>query len=117
MTFLLYVNDLASLKISGNFTFFADDATILWHGGRLQELRDSVNEDLVYIKQWCDANKLSLNISKTNFMSFKCELEEIKLDNKNITTLTENKFLGIYIDSKLKFTCHIGNLTRKLASN
>ena len=38
LLFLLYINDLPTLNVSGRFTIFADDTTILWHdsnAGRL----------------------------------------------------------------------------------
>lgn len=116
LLFLLYINDLSHLNISGEFTLFADDATILWHGKNGRELTDVINYDLIFIKQWCDSNNLSLNIKKTCIMSFKCNLHGISLNNSNLTALNENKFLGIYIDDRLNFESHVAALSGKLAS-
>ena len=50
--FLLFNNDLASLDISGNFTLFADDTTVLWHCGDLTSLNESISADIKKIKTW-----------------------------------------------------------------
>ena len=115
--FLLYVNDIADISTSGKFTIFADDATILWNSKESKDLSEVINTDLKTIKQWCDANKLCLNISKTSVMSFKCNISGICLDTGILSSLTKNKFLGIYIDSKLKFEPHINILNSKISSN
>ena len=35
------------------------------------ELRKTINNELTYVPTWFKSNKLSLNIDKTNFISFK----------------------------------------------
>lgn len=115
--FLLYVNDLVDLDIAGKFTVFADDATILWCHRDPLNLNETVNKDLRLIKEWCDANKLCFNVSKTSVMSFKCRLDNIYLENTIINNLSENKFLGLHIDDRLKFDVHVRKLITKLSSN
>lgn len=117
LLFLVYINDLAGINIKGKFTLYADDSTILWVGKNAIELQNYINEDLTKVKEWTDANFLSLNVSKTNIVTFKCYLGDVKLGNQAVNRVSVNKFLGLYIDSKLKFEMHITNLTKKLASN
>lgn len=117
LLFLLYVNDLTFLPIKGKFTIFADDITILWHHENANELQRIIANDLKTVKGWCDANSLSLNTSKTNLISFKCDLDQIGLDNSIINNYTDTKFLGLYIDNRLKFDKHIINLNNKLSAN
>lgn len=114
--FLIYVNDLPRLRISGKFTVFADDTTILWHGSNVSEMEANMRADLGKIKDWCDANFLSFNVSKTNILNFKCVTENIYLDNKPITVPTFNKFLGLSIDRSLRFDIHIANVRNKISS-
>ena len=113
--FLLYINDITGLKISGSFTLFADDATIAWSHANEDELKRVVNNDICEVKKWCDSNLLTLNINKTCIMNFKCSIE-VSVDEHTLSNLEENKFLGIYIDSNLKFEAHIGALQSKLSS-
>lgn len=90
LLFLLYINDISTIKIGGKFTLFADDSTILWVSKCPTELENSVTNDLVKVKQWTDANGLSLNISKTNVIAFKCVLGEISLGKDVVTRACVN---------------------------
>ena len=50
LLFLLYINDLPHLKISGSFTIFADDTTILWSNNDPENLENVVHTDIIKIK-------------------------------------------------------------------
>ena len=115
LLFLIYVNDFPLLDISGRFTMFADDTTILWQDTDLDRMERSMVNDIVVIKDWCDSNYLSLNITKTSVVSFKCQLGNISLDGQELDHLQHNKFLGLVIDSRLKFESHIFALNKKLS--
>lgn len=117
LLFLIYINDLATIPIKGKFTIFADDTTILWRDKNANDLQNYVNHDLRKIEQWCNSNCLSLNISKTNIVSFKCSLENTSLNSVTLDNKIENRFLGLLIDNKLKFDSHIIYLSGKLATN
>ena len=70
ITFLLYINDIASL--SNLFSIlFADDTTLFYTSKSLQELATVVNNELRKVIEWLNANRLSLNIDKTYFMIFR----------------------------------------------
>ena len=47
---------------------FADDTNLLMS---LDTLIDKMNEELAKINTWLQLNKISLNLTKTNFMLFK----------------------------------------------
>ena len=71
LLFLLYINDIASVSSVLSSILFADDTTLFCSSKNLQELTAIVNNELGNIMQWLNANKLSLNIDKTNFMLFR----------------------------------------------
>ena len=78
-----------------------------------------MNEELNHIFQYCDANKLSVNINKTNFMviiSSKRREREIQLI-RNIKQKTHIKYSGIYIDKNLTWDQQICHVNNKLAKN
>ncbi len=84
------------------------------------QLFNTLNHELNIISDWFKANKLSLNISKTNYMLFstnKINVEhyKIKLCDRDIEQTSSTKFLGIYIDSKLKWDVHINSVTQKIS--
>ena len=70
---------------------------------------------------WFKANKLSLNISKTNYQTTKktnpSSSSELKIDNITIPQASSTKFLGVHIDQHLKWTSHITEITKKVAKN
>lgn len=96
---------------------FADDSTILWTNKNPADLEVDVNCDLVKIKEWTDANVLFLNVSKTNIITFKCFFNNVTVGDQVINGLNANKFLGVFIDDRLKFEPHLIYLSKKLASN
>ena len=70
--------------------------------------------------EWLCINRLSLNISKTNFVIFHA-INKIKfpitilINNKAIQEVNYVKYLGVLIDSKLTFKPHIDELSKKIS--
>lgn len=116
LLFLIFINDLASLPITGKFTLFADDTTILWHCADHQSLKRAILTDLQQLKSWCDSNLLVLNLSKTNILSFRFDLGLANVHNVLIECRPETKFLGVIIDSELSFGSHVVSLSRRVSS-
>ena len=66
LLFLLYINDLRfSLKQSFS-SHFADDTCVIYAGSKLKTLETSLNCDLKLMSEWLKANRLSLNVKKSN---------------------------------------------------
>ena len=80
-----------------------------------------MNRELRHVKKWLDANKLALNIDKTNFVVFhspaKILMEPIilKFGRKKISGANKVKFLGVLLDETLSWKPHLVELARKLA--
>ena len=70
MLFLLYINDLTNASSFFMPILFADDTNLLCTGIDLKNMIRQVNEELAKIYAWVNANKLSLNIDKTNFFVY-----------------------------------------------
>ena len=68
--FSLYINDLNNaLKLDS--ILFADDTNLfIWHTDP-DFLIDTLNCELEKLLNWFRGNRLSLNLTKTNFMEFK----------------------------------------------
>ena len=72
-----------------------------------------VNNELAKIIIWLKVNKLSLNLTKTNFMIFHPRQKKVNvnvpltLENTVIKQVTETKFLGVLIDQHLSWKPHI----------
>ena len=68
LLFLLYINDFSKCSNVFDFHIFADDTNLFYSSSNLVELESIVNYNLRYVSDWLMANKVSLNISKTNFI-------------------------------------------------
>ncbi len=68
LLFLVYVNDLPNVSKTMQFYLFADDTSIYYSSDNLINLQKIVNRELK--NKWLDANRLALNISKTNYVIF-----------------------------------------------
>ena len=79
-----------------------------------------MNFELNKIYSWLCANKLSLNINKTNFVLFHPHQKKIMhtvnlhINNKNIKQENFVKYLGIIIDSNLNWHHHVHKLSKKI---
>ena len=99
---------------------FADDTNLLCSHKDPKMLRKMMNNDLRSLFTWLCANRLSLNVSKTEFIIFKpprIQLRERITLKLNGTTLYESqkiKYLGLIMDDKLTWSSHIHELSKKI---
>ena len=119
LLFLLYINDISSVSNVLSSVLFADDTTLHYSSNNLQELSATVNNELSNIMQWLNANGLSLNIEKTNFMIFRPRGKNevcptIYICGADIQDVDNAKFLGIMVDNKLNWMEHIKCISRKI---
>ena len=70
LLFLLYVNDIHQCSTKLKFYLFADDTNILFAKKNLKVIKTIVNTELCKLYDWLTSNKLTLNISKSNFVIF-----------------------------------------------
>ena len=70
LLFLLCINDLTNVSQALKLVLFADDTTAFLEHSSLAELEIQANSELQKLAEWFKANKLSLNVSKTCYMSF-----------------------------------------------
>ena len=67
--FLLYINDI-NYGTSLNVLSYADDTTIYTSNSNADTLYAEVNKELIKLDDWFRANKLPLNVKKTNYSIF-----------------------------------------------
>ena len=99
---------------------FADDTNLFCTGTDLKDMIRQINEEMAKIYAWVNANKLSLNIDKTNFMMFMPKgfsycADYIVINQTRIQEVKETKFLGVIIDNKLKWSAHISYVSKKIS--
>ena len=103
------------------FMMFADDTNTFLSNKNLNFLEASANREIDKLTSWFRANKLSLNIPKTNFIIFgNCKNKDtfqLKIDNISINRVTNTTFLGVQIDEDLNWKHHISKICNKIARN
>ena len=118
--FLIYLNDLARAIIYRKLYNFADDTAILYSNHNPKRLKKRINIDLNFLVQWLKANRIQLNVAKTEVVLFKNSSKrmdyniKIKLDGKLMRFSKCTKYLGLLIDENLSFHNHIENVISKL---
>ena len=65
--------------------------------------------ELKKLHNWCNANKLTMNPSKSISSKLNTQITNVNItiDNSPITISETAKYLGVMIDSKLNFQNHI----------
>ena len=104
--FLLYINDKKNSSKILKFFLYADDACTNLINKSIQEQKSIYNKELSYVTDWPNANKLTLNVKKSNLALFrntkqKVETLKIKIKGEQIQEKDYTKYLGTPIDNKL----------------
>lgn len=132
--FIIYMNDLCSARLRGKITSFADDTALCYVNDELGDVADNMNRDLDALSWWFTNNDMALSVEKTNFVHFhlrkdadfahriiyKCLicLCGSSIGNCYCTEVKEVrqvKYLGVILDSEMKWKCHVDYLKSKLS--
>ena len=99
---------------------FADDTTLFATGPNLTDLVCTINTELNHINTWINLNKLSLNVSKTNYMILSSARKKYDPSNsvlhfggQIIQRVESTKFIGVIIDDFLAWKLHIDHICCK----
>ena len=68
--FIIYINDISSASNLLQPILFADDSNFFYSFKKDENPTNLINKELSQISNWLNANKLSLNVSKSYFMIF-----------------------------------------------
>ncbi|MCP4485285.1 MAG: reverse transcriptase family protein, partial [Flavobacteriaceae bacterium] len=123
LLFLLYINDIPQSSKIMSFHLFADDTSLFYSNKNIDNLEETVNCELAKISDWLIANKLTLNVNKSNFMIIKPRQKKLPRNvnlSLNSETLEESdcvKYLGVLIDKNLTWKNHIKHVTTKVAKS
>ena len=107
-----------------NVIMFADDTNLFLSAKNLKNLFMKMNDEIDKINEWLAANKLSLNITKTNYVFFcstsmeddlPLKLPVIRIDGKEIKRVRFTKFLGVLLDENLTWKTQVSALETKIS--
>ena len=121
LLFVIFCNDIYQLPIFGKLILFADDTTLIESHKNKQFLQYAMNHDMSLLMDWFVANKLTLNLAKTLAMEFwpvkDNNASMIKFMDVEIPLVHVTKFLGVYLDDKLKWEYHANQVYNKIQAN
>ncbi len=141
--FLCYINDIFSATSLATF-LFADDTTCLAENRNLHDLITYMNTELNKLAVWFKANKMAVNVGKTNYIIFHTRGKQINLNGRDIIfnsneidvatpdpaliqkiervhnkhndpKMQSFKLLGVYLDEHLTLNRHIDHVAAKLS--
>jgi hypothetical protein len=141
--FLCYINDIFNASSLATF-LFADDTTCLAENSNLNDLINHVNAELNKLAVWFKANKMAVNVSKTNYIIFHNRGKRIDLNGCDVVFNSNDidspihdpalvqkierihnkhedpkmqsfKLLGVYLDEFLTLNKHVDHIAAKLA--
>ena len=103
---------------------YADDSSITFASNSVEEINECINSDLEEIRLWLAANKLTLNLTQTEFLligsrqrlSHLPENPSIKINQIPVEQVSTTKSLGVYIDKNLNWEFQIKEISKKIAS-
>lgn len=105
--------------INHNCILFADDISVIVTCNDLINFDDEINRTIQTVTQWLIKNNLNANLTKTNYMNFKCkQSNSIKLNVKcndiKIDEVENTKFLGITMDTHIDWKPQIDYVCNKI---
>ena len=84
LLFLLYINDLPNSSSILHYILFTDDSNVFLSHASYNQLIELVNLEQGSASDWFKANKLSLNLSKTNYIIFRSNKKQIPNNNNEL---------------------------------
>lgn len=124
MLFNIYVNEIFNIPITGHIISFADDTALFYKDKSWLSLKKIIQQEFPILLDFLASKLLTINIKKTKYLPFTSYVNN--LPHYNNITLNYNdvdielesaktiKYLGIVIDSHLKWDTHVSNIVRKL---
>ena len=118
IAFLLMINDLPQY-IQNKTSIFADDTSILFSHAPKTDVTEIVNNDLVNLQLWAETWKLSLNPSKTKFITISFSRDTViprpVFNGEYIEKVPSHKHLGVYLNENLNWQDHLDHVTAQVS--
>jgi hypothetical protein len=104
---------------------YPDDTNITAYHTNINKVEDVLNKDLDILYRWLQANRLSLNVLKSEYMLIcsKVRINKLTSDPKifigghSLKRVVVTKSLGLMIDENLSWEEHVNYISRKVAKD
>ena len=124
LLFLVYINDLTTSLEFSTGRMYADDTNITFASNNLIDLEREMNKDLRNTATWLTANRLTLNILKSEYMLISSRQRiatfggnfKLECNGMSLSMVVKTKCLGLQIDKHLTWDSHVKSITKKVVS-
>lgn len=114
--FLMFINDLGEeLKEICELLLYADDL-VIW-----SEDLATVQRAIDCLAQWCQRNRMNVNLAKTKVVKFRkggrlARSDHLLLNGKEVEFVNKYEYLGVTLSSRFSFSHHVQNKVTKAFS-
>jgi hypothetical protein len=123
LLFLIYINDLCNASSIVELTLFANDTNLFFSHNNLPLFMNIINSEMNKLSEWFRANKLSINVKKSNYMIFRPRQKRqildlsLELNGHKIDQVKEVMFLGVILDECMTWKPHISHIVNKISKS
>lgn len=120
LLFLIYINDITSFIDEHMLYLYADDTAIITNDQNLDSLNCTLQILATSLEQWCENNRLNINVRKSKVMYFPPGRRhnngrlKVSINNMLLEQVTKYKYLGYILDSQLSFGFMLNDTINKL---
>lgn len=120
LLFSLYINDLPSACSYVSVQMYADDTVLYVHGSSAPQVAEKLTQAMIQVTAWLKHSCLQLNTSKTVAMFFTkshsslSDEPDVFVSGERLQVVTEFKYLGVILDSKLSFNSHAKMVSNRI---
>ena len=111
--FNIYLCDLFFFLENIDVASYADDTTPYTCGSDFKEVIKYLEESSKILFKWFKDNYMKANADKCHLLLSTNDIFTAEIDKAVIQNSTNEKLLGVTIDSKLSFDTHVSNLCKK----
>lgn len=125
LMFIIYINDVIKHIKSANIGLYADDTVCYTGGYDIYDLNNTMNKAAKEFLNWCQLNRLTVNLNKSKVMIFSTkrvrqlnELKQqvnIKLNDTTLEVVPTYRYLGILLDQRLDYEKHINYVKLRIS--
>lgn len=116
--FILYTSDKTPKSDRCRIMKYADDTVIVGLLNDDDESEQEYRNEIESFVTWCQENFLNLNVKKTkemivDFRKKKGSVEPVIINGESVDIVSNYKYLGCIVDSKLKGNDHVSKIAKK----
>ena len=117
LLFNIFINDIFYFEDKSYLSNYADDNVLYAFGSNLTEVKDKLSQDLLKLSEWFTENFMILNLGKCHYMCLGKDAVNgiLKFCDVELKSSELETVLGVEIDQKLIFNCHVETLCSKTA--